>query len=207
MEPTLLQRLAEMLRAGATDFGGIAAFYALLWTLGLKAAIAGTIVFVAVDAVRRHYGGLGFSRLYLLSSAMVIGFGAIDLLSKTPFMIKYEAVITSLVLAAIFLAGARGRSLIEDVVSRQHGESFDDRPDMRRFFQLLTLFWAGYFLVKAAAYAWIGATMPIERAMDVRGIVGMASLALMMALSMQGRWLFALCRSLGLLPVVQASEA
>ena len=32
------------------DFGGIVVFYALMYTVGLKAAIAGTIVFVAIDA-------------------------------------------------------------------------------------------------------------------------------------------------------------
>jgi intracellular septation protein A len=202
-----MQRLAEFLRSAAADFGGILVFYVLMWTVGLKAAIAGTLVFVVIDAVRRHRRKLGFPKIYVLSSAMAIGFGAIDLMSATPFMIKYESVITNLVTAAIFLAGARGeRSIIQELAEQQSGEAFEDRADLRRFFRLFTLLWAAYFIVKALVYLWLVRVMPLERALSVRGVIGGVSFALMLAISTQGDRLFGLCARLGLLPKVAASE-
>lgn len=202
-----MQRLIEFLRSAATDFAGIIVFYALMWTVGLKAAIAGTLVFVAIDAMRRHRKKLGFPKIYVLSSAMAIGFGAIDLMSATPFMIKYESVITNLVTAAIFLVGARGeRSMIQELAEQQSGEAFEDRADLRRFFRLFTLLWAAYFLVKAFVYLWIVQVMPLERALSLRGVIGGVSFAAMLAISTQGDRLFGLCDRLGLLPKVAATE-
>ena len=197
---TLLGRAGEMIRLGAYDFGGIVVFYLLLWTLGLKAAIAGTIVFVIVDFFRRRRLGLGFPRIYVLSSALVLVFGAIDLLSANPFMIKYEGVVTNLVLAGMFALGARGASIIEEAVSQRDPEALQGRPELRRFFQLLTLLWAGYFVVKAVVYVWIGSAFPIERALEIRSVVGTVSLLAMVGLMTQGRRLFGLFRALRLLP-------
>jgi intracellular septation protein A len=120
----LLQKPKDLLRAGAFDFGGMIVFYALLYTLGLKAAIGGTILFVIADAIRRHRSGLGFPRIYVLTSALALVFGAIDLLAATPFMIQWEAVITSLFLAGMFGLGARGKSMLQELVEQRQGESF-----------------------------------------------------------------------------------
>lgn len=61
--------------------------------------------------------------------------------------------------------------------------------------------WAGYFFAKAAVYFWLGQSMPLTQAMAVRSVFGGLSLGLMIAVSFtQGRRLFALGRSLGLLP-------
>jgi intracellular septation protein A len=201
-----MERLKQFLRESATDFAGLIVFYALLWTLGLKAAIAGTIVFLAIDVARRYRAKLGFPRFYVLSGGMVVVFGAIDLASTGPFMIKYEAVITSLVLAAMFALGARGKSVLQTLVEQREGEPFEERADIRRFFKILTLLWAGYFLAKALVYLWIGAVMPIDRAMAVRPFIGTGSLVVMVLLMTQGRRLFALFRRIGILPAAVAGD-
>ncbi len=184
----------------AADFGGLIVFYGLMYTLGLKAAIAGTIVFLAIDAYRRHRMKLGFPRIYVLSGAMAIVFGGIDLLSADPFMIKWEAPITSLVFAGVFFAGARGKSMLEELVEQQGGESMEGRLDFRRFFQLLTLIWAAYFLLKAVVYVWLGEVMPMDRLLEVRPVIGTVSMLLLAGLMTQGRRLFLLFRAIGLLP-------
>jgi intracellular septation protein A len=192
-----LDRGKQLLRASAFDFGGMIFFYLLLYMVGLKAAIAGTLVFLVADVVRRRLQGSGFPRIYVLTSAMAVGFGLIDLLARTPFMIKYEAVITSLVLAAMFAAGARGKSMLQEMAEQQQGTSFAERPDITRFFQLMTLMWAGYFVLKAIAYAWIGAVLPIERTMQIRPVVGTISLIVMIGISTQARSLFVVAQRLG----------
>lgn len=196
----MMERVREFLRHGAADFAGIAVFYLLLYTVGLKAAIAGTIVFLVIDVVRRHRLKLGFPRIYVLTSAMVLVFGLIDLFSDDPFMIKWEAVITSLVVAVMFAWGARGKSLLQQLVEQRQGEPFVDQPDVERFFQLLTLIWAGYFVLKAGIYAWMGEAMPMEQVLEWRPVIGTGSLVAMVVLMTQGRRLFALFRNWGWLP-------
>jgi intracellular septation protein A len=144
-----------------------------------------------------------FTRIYLLSSGLALVFGTIDLLSQTPFLLKYEAVITNLATAIAFVLGAFGDKPMLQEIAEQRGESFPARADVRRFFQLFTLLWAAYFIVKAGLYLWIGTILPLERAIALRSLIGGISLALMLALSItQGRRLFFLCRRIGLLPEV-----
>lgn len=195
-----MQKIKEFLTSSVADFASIAVFYALLYTVGLKAAIGGTMLFLAIDAYRRHRMKLGFPRIYLLSSAMVLVFGAIDLFSENPFMIKYEAVISSLVIAAILMWGARGKSIIEQLVEQQEGMPLEGQPDVQRFFQLMTLIWAGYFAAKAVFYYWMGETMPLDRLLELRPVVGIASMIAMVLLMTQARHLFSLLRRWGMLP-------
>ena len=75
------------------------------------------------------------------------------------------------------------------------------------WFALIGLLWAGYFFLKAAAYLWIAATLPLTQALALRSILGGISLALMIALSVtQGRRLFWLCRRLGWLGAPEAAQ-
>jgi intracellular septation protein A len=135
-------------------------------------------------------------------------FGGIDLMSATPFMIKYEAVITSLIVGASFAWTLLGeRPMLQDLAEQQTRETFPDRADVRAFFRILTLIWVGYFVVRAIAYFWIGAALPIEQAMEIRPFIGTPSLLVMIAISFQGRRLFALMLRLGLLPVVAEPAA
>lgn len=60
----MMDKLKRLLGTAAFDFGGVIVFYVLLATLGLRAAIAGTLVFVPIDAYRRHKLKIGFPRLY-----------------------------------------------------------------------------------------------------------------------------------------------
>lgn len=195
-----MERIKQLLSSSLADFAGLAVFYALLYSLGLKAAIAGTIIFLMFDVVRRRHFGLGFPRLYILSGVLAVGFGIVDLASKNPFMIKYEAVVTSLVLAGMFAWGARGKSMIQELVEQRDGESYDSRPDFVRFFQLLTLVWAAYFVVKAAVYVWIGERVPMERLLEIRPFIGTGSMIAMVLLMTQGERIYRLCNRLGWLP-------
>jgi intracellular septation protein A len=166
------------------DFGGIVVFYALMYTVGLKAAIGGTLVFVVIDAVRRRVLGLAFPRIYLLSTALVIVFGAIDIFAKNPFMLRWEGVLTNLAVMAFFLAGLRGRPVFQELAEQQSGQVFTDAPTIR-LFRLMTVLWALYFLCKAVFDVWTSLTMPLPRALAVRQLVGFAGMGLMVLVTMQ----------------------
>ncbi|MFI5011192.1 MAG: hypothetical protein ACHQAY_02480 [Hyphomicrobiales bacterium] len=200
-------RILGILRFVLAEFGPLIVFLALAWAVGTKAAIAGSVAFIIGDAIWRYRKGIAFTRIYILVSALTIVFGAIDLVSATPFMLKYEAVVTNVATGIAFAIGARGpKPMIQEVAEQRQGTPFPEGEDFRRFFQLFTLLWAAYFFLKAAFYLWIGLIMPLAQAMAVRSVVGGVSLGLMTALSVtQGRRLFMLCRRLGLVPMVERS--
>ncbi len=209
-----MRRLIAVGRWALAEFGPLIVFWALALTLGVKPAIGGSIVFILGDAAWRWRKGLAFTRLYLLVSVLTLVFGGIDLVSTSPFMLKYEAAITNVVTGFAFVAGALGQKPIIQEMAEQQGASVPATSETRAFFRetraffrLFTLLWAGYFFVKAAFYVWAVWTMPMLEAMALRSVVGSASLGLMILLSAtQGRRLFFLCRRLGLLPKPEAPD-
>jgi len=202
-----MRRLRAVLQFVLWEFGPLIALVALSAAFGLKVAIAGTLGFIVVDAARRIWRQIPVTRIYLLSSSLAVVFGSIDLYSQTPFMLRYEAVITNVATGIVFVAGARGAKPMLQEIAEQRSGPFPDRADIRHFFRLFTLFWAGYFFAKAGAYLWLGAVLPLGRAMLVRSVVGSVSLGIMLVISItQGRRLFFLCRRLGLLPVVEEPQ-
>jgi intracellular septation protein A len=183
------------------EIGPLAVFWILLWTVDLKIAIGVGVVLLLADAAFRYWRGMPITKLYVLSGGLTVFFGAIDLWAQTPFMLKYEDVITSLVIAAVLGWGARGqKATIQGMVEQQHPGAIEDGPDSRRFFKLFTLLWALYFVLKAIVYLWMGAIMPLENALTVRPIVGTVSLGIMMLLSWKAQAVFDFGVRIGILP-------
>jgi intracellular septation protein A len=196
-----MSRLLAILRFALAEFGPLIVFWTLASTLGVKPAILGSILFIVADAAWRRVKRLKFTRLYLLISGLTLVFGLVDLASTSPFMLKYEAVITNAATGFAFVAGALGEKPIIQEVAEQRGEAFVPTEEVRAFFRLFTLVWAAYFILKAIVYLWMAWTMPMLEAMALRSVAGGVSLGLMIVISTtQGRRLFFLCRRLGLLP-------
>jgi intracellular septation protein A len=196
-----MSRLLGILRFALAEFGPLIVFWTLASTLGVKPAILGSILFIVADAAWRRVKRLKFTRLYLLISGLTLVFGLVDLASTSPFMLKYEAVITNAATGFAFVAGALGEKPIIQEVAEQRGEAFVATEEVRAFFRLFTLVWAAYFILKAIVYLWMAWTMPMLEAMALRSVAGGVSLGLMIVISTtQGRRLFFLCRRLGLLP-------
>jgi intracellular septation protein A len=193
--------LLAVVRFALAEFGPLIVFWTLAATLGVKPAILGSILFIVADAAWRRVKRLKFTRLYLLISGLTLVFGLVDLASTSPFMLKYEAVITSAATALAFVAGALGEKPIIQEVAEQRGETFVATREVRGFFRLFTLVWAAYFFLKGAFYLWMALTLQMLEAMALRSVAGSISLGLMIVISAtQGRRLFFLCRRLGLLP-------
>jgi intracellular septation protein A len=202
-----MTKLVAVARFALAEFGPLIVFWLLALTLGVKPAILGSIVFIVVDAVWRWRKGLKFTRLYLLVSALTLIFGFVDLISTSPFMLKYEAAVSNVVTGIAFVIGALGEKSIIQEVAEQRGESFVATDEIRAFFRLFTLIWAAYFFLKAVLFLWMAWTMPMLEAMALRSAIGGVTLGLMIAISVtQGRRLFFLCRRFGLLPKPAPAE-
>jgi intracellular septation protein A len=202
-----MTKLVAVARFALAEFGPLIVFWLVALTLGVKAAILGSIVFILADAVWRWRKGLAFTRLYLLVSALTLTFGFVDLVSTSPFMLKYEAAVSNIATGIAFVVGALGEKPILQEVAEQRGASFVATNEIRAFFRLFTLAWAAYFFLKAALFLWMAWTMPMLEAMALRSAIGGVTLGLMIAVSTtQGRRLFFLCRRFGLLPKQAPAE-
>ena len=198
----LTPKLVHIARFALREFGPLIAFWLVNGFFGVKIAIAVSLVVIVGESLWRWRRGEGFTRLYLLISGLTLAFGAIDLSITTPFLIKYEAAVTNIVVGGSFVIGAFGKKpMLQEIAEQRGGESLPATAEVRRFFQLFTLAWAVYFFLKAAFYAWAVWRLPLAQAIALRSLVGGVSLGLMSAVSVtQGRRLFFLCRRLGLLP-------
>ncbi len=196
-----------LLRFALAEFGPLIAFWALDLTLGLKAAIAGSLAVIAAESLWRLYVRRPFTRIYIVVATLTLGFGIADLCAATPFLLVYEAPITNLLTGAAFVYGAFGdRPMLMEAAQARPGAAIPETSQTRRFFRLFTLAWAAYFFLKAALYLWLAATLPMQQAMALRSLLGGISLGLMMAVSItQGRRLFRLCQRLGWLGAEEAS--
>jgi intracellular septation protein A len=202
-----MTKLVAVARFALAEFGPLIIFWLLALALGVKAAILGSIVFIVADAVWRWRKGLKFTRLYLLVSALTLTFGFVDLISTSPFMLKYEAAVSNAATGLAFFVGALGEKPIMQEAAEQRGHSFVATSEIRAFFRLFTLVWAAYFFLKAILFAWMAWTLPMLEAMALRSAIGGVSLGLMIAVSVtQGRRLFFLCRRFGLLPKPPPAE-
>ena len=63
-----MARFAAAVRFALAEFGPLIAFWTLALTLGVKPAIAGSILFILADAAWRRWKGTAFTRLYLWSA-------------------------------------------------------------------------------------------------------------------------------------------
>ncbi len=184
----------------AGSFAGLAIFWITMALFGLKPAIAATMAFVILDGARRLILRVPTPSLYMFGNLMALAFGVIDLTAKTPFMIRYEGVITNLITAAFFARDAFSRRpMFLDFAERSRGAPFPDSlVGMTAFFRAFTLAWTAYFVLKAGLFLWLVQAFPLPRALILRSIIGTGSLLVMMAISFQGRRVYEICQRLGL---------
>ena len=183
------------------EFGGVILFWIVLRQFGLKSAIAATMLFVLLDGARRLLRRLTFTKIWILSNTLVLVCGVIDLRAASPFMIRYEAVLTNLITGSVFLIGAFGsKPMTQEIAEDWQGSAFEAGANRRLFFRAFTLVWAGYFFIKAVAYLWLAQVLPLQQALAVRSVAGTASFVVMVLISMQGRHIYGLAQRWRLLP-------
>jgi intracellular septation protein A len=195
-----MARLLGMIRHAFAEFGSVIVFVVGLYAFGIKPAIVATIVWIAGDAIQRAVRRLGFPQVWLFANGLVVVFGGVDLYAATPFMLRYEPVVTNVLTGAVFAAGAFGEKPVIQLLAEARGRSFPEGAEFRRFFQVLTFIWVAYFALKAAVYYWLATHLTLEEAMPIRAVVGPGSLVVLLALSFRSRPLFLLLRRLRLLP-------
>ena len=144
--------------------------------------------------------GIGFPRLYVLTTTLAIVFGVVDLASKTPFMLKFEGAVSAFLVGVFFAFGARGRSVIEELLTQQAGPEAMAFAHARRFYQLMTLTWALYYVLMSGFYLWVALHYPYLKAIGIRQVAGFVGIGVMMLISVNMMRLYGLFRRVGLIP-------
>ena len=184
----------------AHTFGGLLIFQAVLWTWGAKPAIAASLAYLLLDGAWRLARRQKLPAVWLLSNGLALAFGIVDLWARTPFMIRYEGVISNVIVGLLFLAGAGGeRPRFMTLVEQGMGQPLPKgRPELVAFFRAFAILWAVYAFAKAGLVLWLVETYPLPTALALRSLVGAVTLVPMLALSFGGRRVFALCQRVGL---------
>lgn len=173
--PAVQGRLGMMLRS----LGPIAVYYLADWSLGLRAAIVASTIWsmgeVVIHLVRRE----PLDAMFKFTAITTFLFGVVDLVCTQPWLFSYEPVITNVVTAAFMLTLARGSlgSLLEQVYQARPELRGD--PEVVVRMRVVVVFIAAFTLIKAVGYLWMAVTLPVERAMNLRMIIGNASLVVM----------------------------
>jgi hypothetical protein len=183
----------------ATSFAGPLLFWGSYAIAGLKPAIALTLALTLAHVGWRRWRGVPMQPLFLALSALAIATGIIDLIAVTPFAIRYEAVATNLIFAALFAWGALSDPpLMQRFAEASRGAAFDGEDTGRtRFFRGFAWLWAGYAGGRALLALLTGLWLPLAQALAVRAIVGTVSMVAMIALSLSARRLFMVLRARG----------
>jgi intracellular septation protein A len=199
-----MSKLFSFLKFAALNFGPAIVFYGTNHYCGLKPAIIFSTLYTGMDLAFRYWKRLPVNSLYRFSAATTLCFGAVDLYSKAPFLIRYESVATNVITGFFFFVSLfASRTVLEEMAAPQmegREQAADIAADLGAFFRFLTVVWSGYFFAKAAVYFWVASNYSIEQAMVIRTTFGTASLyVLIFASAAGGRPFFILMRKLGLL--------
>jgi hypothetical protein len=192
--------IPKPLQQVSNDLGSLGVFLIMRWIVGLKGAILATVLYVVIDLIRRVVVKEKLTRIFWIISMTTIGFGTVDVLVDDPFMLKFEAVLSNLITAFVFAGTVSGTPLALEIARTWQTTEIPDRTDTRRFFQIMTWIWVGYFVLKAGLYLWAAIAFDTTIAMAVRVPIGTGSLLAMILFSMQGRRWFHLMKRFGWLP-------
>lgn len=173
------------------QFGGILLFWAVYAIAGLKPAIAATLALLVLELTRRAWRRERPPALFVALSALSITLGTVDLMLVSPLAIRFEGVVTNLVIAAMFAAGSRrAKPLMQHFAEAARGAFANDDPERTRFFRLLGLLWAGYFASRALVCLLTALWTTLPEALAIRSGYGIIAALPLVAMSFRARSVF-----------------
>jgi len=182
--PIDVKKLKATVRLIIANFGPLIGFYVANRFLGLKAAIAATLLITLAELLRVKIKRQKMTLFFTFSSVIALTFGIIDFSMESPVLLKFEAGVINLLFAGFFAASLlREKSIIEELAEQQGRIEAISSADKTFFFRALTAAWIIYFLAKAAAYTWIGFNSTLEQGMLLRALIGNLSMAAMFFIS------------------------
>ncbi len=168
-----MKKLRNLLRFVFLNFGPIVLFYAGLILSGLKAAVIVSVAWTLGEILYHKIKKKSFSKFFIFSSAVVIGFGVVDLYLQKSVLFRYEAVATNVLVGAFFGFSLFGKKpLIQEFAEAQGRMPKELTPDRAFYFRFLTSVWTFYFFLKAGFYLWVADAYGFGEGLAIRTAVG-----------------------------------
>jgi uncharacterized membrane protein len=176
-----MQRLLRFLSFLFESFGPLATFLIVDRYFGLRAAIGASIAFALIEVVALAARKKQPTQLFVMTTLMTLAFGAVDLTLATPRFFRFEAVVTNVLTGLWFGATLRGdRSMLLEFYEKTKKPEDPSPPELPMYLRRLTQVWTISFFAKAALYLALALTLPLDRAIYVRSIVGPATFLILL---------------------------
>jgi intracellular septation protein A len=200
-------RILKILKFLWENFGPIFVFQIAYRLGGLTIGTSLAMVTAVAECAWILHKGEKPTLLLMLTTALCLGFGAIDIYFQSSTFMIYEAPIINLFIAAVFALSMRKEvSIIQELAEKKKDMSSRPFRDRQFFFRGFTLIWVLYFLVRAAGFLWLNRHGNIDT-IWARLLIGKLTMMAMIGLSvMGGRPLWQLTHRLGLFPSQRNAE-
>lgn len=170
-----LKKIKAAIIFAVSNFGPLIVFFGVNYFLGLKPAIAGSLLFCIAEIVYRFYRKERTTTLFKYTAVTTFVFGAFDLYADNSFLFKYEAVVTNLLTAGVFVASLSSeKSIIQDFYEKQPNAK-PMTPVKLVYFRFLTFVWISYFVLKSGIYLWLANQYSLEQGILIRVLIGSVS--------------------------------
>jgi uncharacterized membrane protein len=171
-----MKRLRDFALFVLQNFGPLVAFLFVNWRFGLLAAIAASMGVALVEVAVHLAHKKRPTRLFVMTTILTLAFGGVDLWMKRSVLFRFEAVITNVITGVWFGATLFGeKTMLLEFYEKTRKPEDPMPPETPSYLRLLTTIWTLYFFAKAALYAWIAVAFPLDRAIEIRAVVGTAS--------------------------------
>jgi intracellular septation protein A len=182
-----MNKLLEVIKFILVNFGPIVVFFAFNHFVGIGPAIGATILWTVAEILMRLKLRQPLSIFFILSAAITIVFGFIDLYLQKSMFIKYEAALTNFIIGTYFAASLLGKKTFIQEFAETGGKlKGEPSPDAVFYFRLMTSFWVLYQYLKAGFYVWVGLNYSLEEGLVIRGTVGNISFYCLLGISIFG---------------------
>lgn len=166
------------------NFGPIAGFYILNYFFGYRIATIVSLILVLLDYILIKFRKEKITMLFWAFNSVIIVFGVLDLLLSNQLFIMYEAFLTNTIIAIFWSASIfKDKSIVQEIAESQGRIDPIQSLDKRFFFNVFTIFWSVYFLLKGIFYLWTYRNTNMDSALMVRIFVGKISLWVMLGIS------------------------
>ncbi len=158
-------------------------FYVVNHFWGLRPAVVTTLVFTAFEIIRLKKSGKPIGKLFIFTVVMTLVFSTLDLIFAKGLFVRLEPVVTNVISAGMFGYMAYDPSMLIEAIAQIGKADQFDHPDRLFLVRANMVLWAIYLIGKAAVYFQYNMHHSIEKDLAFRMVVGNASLAGMVVVS------------------------
>ena len=188
MRTPVTQRILDAFRYLFLNFATPLVFYFVFHWKGAKPAIGFAIGVTLVQGGAHVVYRERFSPFFILSSGLILIFGALDLLVQDPRFFRFEPAVQNFGVGSLFWVAQWKkfpviRVFVQALPRRIQSEFLE--PD-EAYLRRVTWVWVGYLYLKGLFFLYLAVSVDLGALILLKSVVGTGSLLVMMG----GEWIF-----------------